>query len=621
MTFWLLSLACTPEPTPDGPAMRFEPQGSFWASPLPGDHRLTPDGTVDLQDFPNPSALPVIDDLVALLDGVATGFGLTAPIYLPFDGRLPQAGWPDAVGSIAADSPVWLVDLETGQRHPIDVAVLDDGGPSGAPDLLALLPVQGLPLRPDSAYAAAVAQQVGDTLLQPLPDAAQARWEDRVETADLAALTVFRTGDPLAEQSALAAAVAADFATDVDTPWTVTEVFDGYCVVESALTVPVFQGGEPPYLDGGGGIAFVDGSPVLDHVETARILVTLPRTAVPATGFPAAVFIRTGGGGDRPLVERGTWDAEELIEPGSGYARVFAAAGFAGVSVDGPLGGLRNTTGGDEQFLIFNVSNPVAMRDNLRQSAAELAALPALLAGLQIDAADCPGLDGTAALDTDLLALMGHSMGATIAPVVLHDAPAYDALVLSGAGGSWIENVVHKQLPLEVRPLAEAMFGYSSTGYELHSHDVLLALLQWGGEGADTPPAAAGLVERDLDVLMHQGMVDRYILPPIANSLSVALGLDLGGEALDEVTDEVAHLRPVSALLPLSGGTQVPLPHTSDGDLRLLIQVAEDGIQDGHEVAFQHEGPQRATRCLLEALAAGDAPRIGQGGAWDQECE
>ncbi len=615
-----LAIACTGDPEPDGPGMRFDPAGDFWASPLPGDHRLRGDGTVDVSGFPNPSELPVIDDLVALLDGVATGAGQTAPIFLPFDGPLPASGWPDAAGSVDADSPVLLVDLATGESHPVDVAVLDDGGPSGASDLLALLPVQGFPLRADTRYAAAVRQAVGDTLLQPLPEAARALWPDVLADEDLAALTVFTTQDPLAEQTVLAAAVAADFATDVDSAWTVTEVYDDYCVVESTITVPVFQAGESPYLDGGGEIVFVDGEPVLDHHETARILVTLPRTAAPAGGFPTAVFIRTGGGGDRPLVERGTFDDEGLITPGSGYARVYAAAGFAGVSVDGPLGGLRNPSGGDEQFLIFNVSNPVAMRDNLRQSAAELAALPDLLATLAVDAADCPDLAGTATFDADTLALFGHSMGATIAPVALHDAPAYDAVILSGAGGSWIENVVYKQLPLEVRPLAEAMFGYSSTGYALHSHDVILGLLQWSGEGADVAPANRVLRDRDLDVLMLQGIVDRYILPPIANTMSASLGLDLGGEALDEVTPEIADLRPLSELLPLSGGDQVALPHAPSGPLRLVVQYPEDGVQDGHEVAFQLEAPQRATRCLLEGLAVGVAPVIPGGGGWLDLC-
>jgi len=32
----------------------------------------------------------------------------------------------------------------------------------------------------------------------------------------------------------------------------------------------------------------------------------------------------------------------------------FAQVGWAAVEVDGPLGGLRNTTGGDEEYLVFN---------------------------------------------------------------------------------------------------------------------------------------------------------------------------------------------------------------------------------------------------------------------------
>jgi hypothetical protein len=624
MLFLILGLACGPEP--DGPAMVFDEQGDFWATPLPGDHRRASDGLVTLAGFPNPGGLPVLDDLVGLLDGVATGFAQTGPIYLPFDGSLAGLDWPDALGSIADDSPVWLVDVdpdspEQGQRYPIDVAFLEDGGPSGADHLLALLPVQGVPLRPGTTYAAAVQQQLGETLLQPLPDAVRALWPDVLVDQDLGALTVFTTWDPLAEQSALVAAVGDRLAPQVDEPWVLTETYDSYCVYESTLTVPVFQAGEAPYLDGGGGIEFAGGEPVFDHDESARILVSLPRHSMPAAGFPTAVFVRTGGGGDRPMVERGAFDSEgELIEPGSGYARVFAAAGYAGVSVDGPLGGIRNTTGADEQFLIFNVSNPAAMRDNLRQSAAELAALPELLAAIAIDAGDCPDLGGTVVLDTGTLALMGHSMGATIAPVVLPDAPDYDALILSGSGGSWIENIVYKQLPLEVRPLAEAMFGYSSTGYELTSHDVVLSLLQWAGEGADPPLSNRVTRQGELQVLMLQGIVDRYILPPIANAMSVSLGLDLGGDALDEETPEIADLRPLRALLPLSGGQQVSLPHTPAGPLRLVIQIAEDDIQDGHEVAFQHPGPQRAVRCLLEALAVGEAPIVSVEGSWDQAC-
>ena len=92
-------------------------------------------------------------------------------------------------------------------------------------------------------------------------------------------------------------------------------------------------------------------------------------------------FVRTGGGGDRPLVDRGVQavhDAPPLV-PGSGPAQEFARVGYAGVQVDGPLGGLRNTTHGDEQFLIFNVFNVAALRDNVRESALELVVLSSVL--------------------------------------------------------------------------------------------------------------------------------------------------------------------------------------------------------------------------------------------------
>ncbi|MDZ7345610.1 MAG: hypothetical protein ONA69_02340, partial [candidate division KSB1 bacterium] len=75
-------------------------------------------------------------------------------------------------------------------------------------------------------------------------------------------------------------------------------------------------------------------------------------------------------------------------------------------------GGRRNVTGGDEQFLVFNIQNPTALRDNLRQSALELILLARSLAELRIDASACEGLNEPAArFDVSRVALMGHSMG------------------------------------------------------------------------------------------------------------------------------------------------------------------------------------------------------------------
>jgi pimeloyl-ACP methyl ester carboxylesterase len=296
----------------------------------------------------------------------------------------------------------------------------------------------------------------------------------------------------------------------------------------------------------------------------------------------------------------------------------FARAGFAGVSVDGPLGGLRNLEGWDEQFAIFNINNPPSLRDSIRQSALELALLAHTLPALSIDASACPGLstsagDGLVTLDTTSLALMGHSMGATIAPLTAAIEPAYRALILSGAGASWIENILYKLNPLDVRPLAEVLLGY--TDRTLEAHDPALALLQWAGEPADPQVYARAIVAEPRvgaprHVLMFQGILDTYIPPPIANALSLALEVDLGGPALDETLAQYAPLGPA---LDLAGAARVALPasgNRGDGAVTaFVVQHLEDGIEDGHEVVFQRAEPQRQYRCFLASLAQG-VPRV-----------
>ena len=90
---------------------------------------------------------------------------------------------------------------------------------------------------------------------------------------------------------------------------------------------------------------------------------------MPTDGFPLVTLVRTGAGGDRPLVDRGIDPMRHAgATPGTGPAMHFAHEGIAGAQIDGPHGGLRNITHSDEQFLVFNIQNPTALRDNLFQN-------------------------------------------------------------------------------------------------------------------------------------------------------------------------------------------------------------------------------------------------------------
>ena len=655
----LLAAGCGDDPAaqPAGPVsarMDYTREGGFFAAPFPCETRRRADGTIDVADFPNPTRARFVTSLLAILEDDARGFGSTSPIYFAFDAEL-AAFESSYAESLDPDAPVFLVSVDPDapdhlRRYPVEARFAADGGPFGDENLLSLLPLQGVPLRPGVRYAAVVRRTLtdanGDPVEPPaamralaegrrpagMDDAAFAEYRaalealgpDGIAADELAAVAVFRTEDPTAVFARSVEAALASPLPALEAPPVQTDLFDGYCVYEGALEMPIYQQGEPPF-DGEGGawVLGADGAPVLQGTERARVVVTVPRAAMPAGGYPTVIFSRTGGGGDRPLVDRGTraTPGGDAIEPGSGPARDFADVGYAGASIDGPHGGLRNVTGGDEQLLIFNVDNPIAMRDNIRQSALELVLAAHVVPEIVLDTSDCPGAPAETRFDAGTLALMGHSMGATIAPLALAFEPRYRAALLSGAGGSWIQNVVYKESPIPVRPVAEALLGVAGR-WRLHEHDPVLMLLQWGGESAD-PPAYGRRILREPEgdprhVLMMQGIVDTYILPPIANATSLSLGLDLAGPALDETEERVAHFAPLRDHLPLAGRRAIPLPASANyvgATTAVVTQHPEDGIEDGHETVFQTTQPKAQYRCFLATLAAGRAPTVPAPGA------
>jgi hypothetical protein len=402
-----------------------------------------------------------------------------------------------------------------------------------------------------------------------------------------------------------------------------SDVFDDYCVFNATLDMPVYQSGTPPYDRKGGDWQFdSDGNPIYDHSETAHVIFTIPHAPTPPQGWPTVLFVRTGGGGDRPLVDRGQAASDEFSQalvPGSGPAREFARVGFAGVQIDGPIGGMRNTTHGDEQFLIFNISNAGALRDNVRQSALELILFSRVLPQVQFDASLCSGAN-TVTLDGNHLAIMGHSMGSWIAPLVLAYEPSLRAAILSGAGGSYIANVMDKKKPLEVRPWAEILLDYFMDNRSLDWHDPALSIVQWGAEPSDPQVYDPRVTQH---VLMLQGIVDHYIMPTIANATSLALGLDMAGPAYDADNPEEQMFMqpPLAPLLPLVGRAAISLPASGNknGVTALVVQHPGDGLEDGHEVVFQTDPPKHQYRCFLQSFARG-VPSVPPDDTADAPC-
>lgn len=662
------SVACQPQSPPAlHVQMDFTRSQGFFSAPFPSDDLLRESlvgdatrKTVDLSGYPNPGNVTLVRQALALLSQDARGFGLASAVFFALRSDTGELALGPIEDTQSPDASVFLLDLDRRTRHPVRAQFTADGGPFGAPNLLSLLPVQGIPLRETTRYAAVIRRQVraaagGDPAsvlrFAPSPEVAllaagevpaglsstaaagyqqalQILADEGIPADDIAGLAVFTSDDPLAQTRRFMADLRARPLPVIDAPFARREIFPEYCVYQTTIAMPDYQQGEPPYAHVGGGWA-EDGSgkPVAPHGMRSSFWLTVPRRAMPSDGYPAAVFVRTGGGGDRPLVDRGPQRTPggPAITPGSGPALHFAQTGFAALSVDGPLGGLRNPDKEDEQFLIFNIQNPTALRDNVRQSALEIALLPALIAGLSVDTSDCPGAASSTKLDVSRLALMGHSTGSVIATLAAAIEPRYRVLLLSGAGASWIENVLHKRKPIEVKPVAELLIGYAAEGRSLHEHDPVLSLVQWAAEPADGQPYARTIL-RDTEagprhVLMLQGIVDNYIRPPIALAESVPLGLDLAGPALDAAHPELQDERHLLEVLPLVGRGQIDLP--ASGNLQSLagqpqtavvVQHPQDAYQDGHEVVFQTDPPKHQYRCFLQTWLRG-TPIVPQGAA------
>jgi hypothetical protein len=278
----------------------------------------------------------------------------------------------------------------------------------------------------------------------------------------------------------------------------------------------------------------------------------------------------------------------------------------------------------------------LALRDNVRQSAVELSLWVNIAASLTVDVSACPGATTPggepASFNVGMMALMSHSMGSTISPLTLAFEPRYRAAILSGAGGSWIDNVIYKEMPINVRPVVQALLEMPST-YDFGEGDPILNMFQWAAEAADAPVYDSRTVHHPVDaparnILKVQGIVDHYILPPICNTTSLSLGLDLAGPALDATNPALASYTPLGQVIDLSGRSQIGLPAagnviTADGGVvtAVVTQHPSDGIEDGHEVIFQTDPPKHEYVCLLQSLAAGHTPYIPVDGPALSPCQ
>lgn len=627
-----LLVSCTPAPPPEPSSdvtavMDYE--GRFFDAPYPAQGRLRADGTIDISGFPGPD-LALKQKVIDGLGQFGEGFGRSTAFWFRLSGPIDVATLPQKPADAASlDSAVYLVDVdesspEKGRLIPLEVQFKAEQETYSPKNLLVGLPFQGHVPRPGTFYAAVLTRKLKDPAGLPLARAAflgstsgggAAGEAARAELPRLKALltakghsfdevvaaTVFKTGSHVERLTKLAKTARA-FAVAPIGPITRTDDFTGMVVFEGQLDVPMYQLGDEPYSSDGQMVFDAQGNPVQQRTERIRFAVAVPKKPMPAAGFPLLFHVAGSGGDHRSIIDRGS-------AKGTGLARILAERGIGAIGIEANLTGPRDPSGNGDGNIFYNVFNPVALRDNHRQQVAEYEVLANLAKALTLDGTLVANVGVTSVkFDAAHFFVHGHSTGSVVGASILASNDAFSAGALSGAGGSWLYNLVLKQTPMSAE-LVKGLLNYNE-GDGVDIFDPLLSLVAtmwdpiepmnqtsyWSG----TPGARAAPVS----VLLFQGLIDTYYLPRMVNALSMAAGMDLAAPVLDadtvELLGEVGH---GAKAAPFSGNRSATLTYGH-------VQHQAHAGSDGHFVVFQNAEAQYQYGCFFAAAAKGVSPVV-----------
>lgn len=630
-TCWVIAAACELPPTPaDRPVpVTFEiPRGGFPAfldTPWPNDLlRREENGAprLDLRSFPNPFQSSALDDYLLTIQD-APGFASAGTIYFQVEGGVDPTSLPrTASDSVSPSASMFLIEeADVDRRIPIVWNYYPDGtaflpagtlavspllgaavhrtaslvvtsavraahgaplGPS--PDLLALMtcaPIEDLADPPDCAPYQSLVSALGRT---PPELALLSRFTPSNATVDLEKAFSWLREQP--------AAVPRDLIRTSQGEYTRYDTYEG------VVDLLQFQVGAPPFdaSDGiTGGFELDDeGVPIAQRTEPVRFLLTVPHGEAPAGGWPIAINGH-GTGGDL---------YSGLGNSASAEAHQLAAAGFAMLAISEPLHNTRQGfRDGAEDIYTFNFLNPLAGRDNWRQSALEKVQLVTLAQALSV-----PGElnDGVAVLfDGEQIAYFGHSQGGITGAIFLGVEDRIHGAFLSGAGAGFAVSLVEKVEPVEIASVLRAFLSMPEDE-PVDSFHPVLALLQTWVDPAD--PLNYGPLWRHRSdrptphLVATSGLTDPYSPKSTHAGLAGAFELPIVGEVFEPW--EIVTLKELESVPAGSAANLV-----SDSGAPLSAGILQYP-NDGHFAVFRNPNAQQAFFQFFESLTEGP-PTMG----------
>ena len=607
----------------------------FFRLPFPNDARVR-GGKLDIADFPDPGPTPLGVDLIKLYVDALTrdfdGFGATPTVTFRFSGPVDP--------STVIDANLVYVDLTTGGeiygRAQARLSSMPARIKYACQDRVTVDHPRGEPLLPGHTYGVYLLRVKGpggevahkDTDLQSVlattrPSDADlgAAWDAYAPlraylapyptvVAEISAATVFTVADTTGHMQRLVEAVKiqpAPALTDLTVcdsgvpspcadggPQRVCHAADpDYYEIQGRFSVPIYQTGTPPYLTpaDGGNIVEVSGVPQLVRSEAVCFALTVPKSPMPAEGWPLVVYHHGTGGSFSSFVTEGV--GALMAKSPNGRSAVF---GFDAVE----HGARRGSSKELPDNLVFNVLNPNSARDNGLQGAVDI--VQALrLTGVTIPAS-LTGAELRFSATTPMV--FGHSQGATATPIALAFVPTTHALVLSGSSGGLIDSLLDKTSPVNIKEGMKFLIGE-----ELDDRHPTLTLLQTFFERSDPlnygpllirrPPAGANAKH----VFEPYGTGDTYTPSSVQTNIAQAIGLQQESASLLEPLSLPTVARPISSNVGAGGGTLASVTG-------VVIQYAPTQGEDGHHVSFFEQQAIVDWSSFLLSYATSNLPGI-----------
>lgn len=608
--------------------------GDFFRLPFPNDARVKDDGTLDLSDFPRPGpsllGVDIVDLYATALSQDFDGFSTIAPVTFRFSNELDLQSLTGNIHYVDITDPM-------SAQFGADRAILY-GYDLGASKFLcqqSLAVSNGAnePLLPAHTYAVFMTTDVrGKGGVVPVvdpdlaavlgatqpADATLAKvWtkydrfrayltKNAIQPSTIAGVSVLTTADSTAKARKLAETVTAGALptlTDLTLcDGTHVSPCDGdgdrhcgdssgpYWEVHGRFSEPNYQQGTLPYetpADGGGVRFDTGGNPVQAGTQSICFALTIPKSAMPASGWPLVVHAHGTGGSFKAAIANGIATA---VTNGS---VPMATLTFDGVG----HGARRGASSRSPDSLVFNVINPRAARDNYLQGAVDVVQA---LRIPQVASFSVAGV-GSVTFDPAKAYFFGHSQGSTVGIDGVAVSPDAKAAIFSGAGSDLTQGILTKTKPVNAKAGLSMLLGEPIGG----SHPVMV-LWQTFFDRIDpinfdrlvvsSPPSAIA----SKHVLMTWSATDSYSPKDTLTLTAQVMGLQQASPTVIEGIG-TADARPVTN--DVTGGDAVPRTAA-------VFQYATDGTYDGHFVSTQNPAAVADWTAFLMSLATTGTPTV-----------